>query len=172
MSSYSYTASEPESFSHTDAKHMAAKFATDLRRMQRYYGVPTDTQIYQYEAEALALLKKGYLGTLTVGFKRNGQWVEPTLRYTARDLAGMSANDDDPGKIEANADISGASFYNYMTYSSKFFAEPQHVRDEFEKTLPFTRTNCDEPTVNGRLVEDKTYSRGGVALYRASVRNF
>ncbi len=172
MSSFSYTAPESESFSYTDAKHMAAKMAADLKRMQRFYGHPTDLQIYQYEAEAIALLKAGYFGTLTVGFKRNGQWIEPTLRYTARDLAGMSANDDDPGKITANADVSGATFYNYLVYSPKWDREPQHVRDEFEKSLPFSRTHCAEPTVNGRLVEDKTYSRGGVVLYRASVRNY
>jgi hypothetical protein len=172
MSSYSFTASDSESFSHTDAKHMASKVATDLRRMQRFYGHPSDLQIAEYEAEAIALLKAGYFGTLTVGFKRNGQWVEPTLRYTARDLAGMSANDDDPGKIKTDADISGASFYNYLTFSSKWSNEPQQVKEAFQKNLSFTRVDAVEPTVNGHLVEDKTYSRAGVALYRASVRSF
>ena len=63
------------------------------------------------------MLKAGYLGTLTVGFRRDDDWIEPTLKYTARDLAGAAANDDDPGRIRPGANIDGASFYNYLTYS-------------------------------------------------------
>ena len=41
----------------------------------------------------------------TYGFKRNGQWIEPTLKYAARDLAGASAGDDDPGRVLPGKDI-------------------------------------------------------------------
>ena len=67
---------------------MAAKVATDLKRMQRFYGSPSDRASPSYEAEVTELLKAGYLGTVTYGFRRDGNWIEPTLRYTARDLAG------------------------------------------------------------------------------------
>ena len=38
--SYSYTLSETRTFTVTHARHMAAKVATDLKRMQRLYGSP------------------------------------------------------------------------------------------------------------------------------------
>ena len=62
--SYSYTFSEVESFTVTHARHMAAKVATDLKRMQRLYGSPSDASIANYEAEVIELLKAGYLGTV------------------------------------------------------------------------------------------------------------
>src|SRR5262245_46466641 len=62
--SYSYTISESESFTVTHARHIAAKVATDLKRMQRLYGIPGDAGIAEYEAEIIQFLKAGYLGTV------------------------------------------------------------------------------------------------------------
>ena len=97
--SYSYAYTETKTFTVTHARHMAAKVATDLKRMQRFYGKPNDQEIEEYEAEVIALLKDGYLSTVWYGYRRNSNWIEPTLQYTARDLAGASANNDDPGRI-------------------------------------------------------------------------
>lgn len=168
----SYTITETATFTVTHARHMAAKVSADLKRMQRFYGYPSDSDIASYESEVTELLKAGYLGTLTVGFKRNDQWIEPTLRYTARDLAGMAANDDDPGRVLPGRDVSGASFYNYLTYSTSWDALSASERDSFKRRMPFYRTNATQPTVNGYLVDDKTYSAGGRALGRASVRAY
>jgi hypothetical protein len=170
--SYSYTIAEAQTFTVTHARHMAAKVATDLKRMQRLYGKPSDADIANYEAEVIELLKAGYLGTVTFGFKRDGDWIEPTLRYTARHLAGASANDDDPGRIRPGADITGASFYNYLTYSSAWDKLTEVQKDAFKKSLPFYRTNAPEPGVNGYLSSDRVYSSGGRALDRASVRSY
>lgn len=117
--SYSFTLSDSITFTLTHAKHLGAKVATDLKRMQRFYGYPSDSSIADYEVEIIEFLKNGYLGTVTYGFKRGDSWIEPTLRYSARELSGIDANDDDPGKVRPGADISGASFYSYLTYSSK-----------------------------------------------------
>ena len=108
---HSYTYSETATFTVTHARHMAAKVATDLKRMQRLYGAPNDTEIARYEAELVELMKAGYLDVVTYGYRRDNDWVEPTLRYTARELSGVAANDDDPGRIRPGADIGGASFY-------------------------------------------------------------
>jgi hypothetical protein len=110
--SYSYTLSETETFTVTHARHMAAKVATDLKRMQRLYGSPGDLAIAGYEAEITEFLKAGYLGTVAYGFRHDGNWIEPTLRYTPRELAGAAANDDDPGRVRPGANIDGASFYS------------------------------------------------------------
>lgn len=170
--SYSLSYSESTTFTLVHARHMAAKVATDLKRVQRLYGKPSDTSIADYEAEVTAMLKAGYLGTVTYGYKRDGKWIEPTLRYTARELAGASAADEDPGRIRPGANIVNASFYSYMTYSAAWDELGQAERDAFKKTLPFIRNGADEPGISGFLLSDQTYSSGGKALDRACVRSF
>jgi hypothetical protein len=156
----------------THARHLAAKVSTDLKRLQRFYGSPSDTEIAQYEEEAIELLKAGYFGTLTIGFKRDGNWIEPTLRYTARELDGMQSADDDPGRIRAGANVANAGLYNYLTYSTKWDALSATERDAFKKRMPFYRGNASEPGVTGYLQEDRVYSSGGRALNRSTVRSF
>lgn len=170
MSSYSYT--ESTTFTVTHARHMAAKIATDLKRMQRLYGQPSDRQITQFEEEAVAMMKAGYLADVTYGFKRNGQWIEPTLKYAARDLAGASAGDDDPGRVLPGKDISGATFGSFMNYSTAYFLLSDTEKTKFEGDLPVQRTTSSEPTINGYLASDRTYSAGGRALDRSSVRSY
>jgi hypothetical protein len=170
--SYSYTLLGSITFIATHAKHLSAKVATDLKRLQRLYGQPSDADIAVYEVEVIELLKAGYLGTITYGFKRDGNWIEPTLQYTARDLAGASADDDDPGRVRAGADVSGASFYSYLTYSSTWNNLSSALQDAFKKQLPFQRGGANEPGVNGYFSDDRTYSSGGRALNRASVRSY
>jgi len=169
--SSSYSVSESISFTITHARHMAAKVATDLKRMQRFYGAPADSKIAAYEAEITEFLKAGYLGTVTYGFRRNGNWIEPTLRYTSRDLAGASANDDDPGRIRPGADVSGASFYSYLSYGAGWNSSSEAEKEEFRRRLPFQRGDADEPGISGYLATDRTYSAAGRALDRASVRS-
>ena len=89
---------------------MAAKVATDLKRMQRFYGGPSDTRIANYEAEIIELLKAGYLGdrdaTATSATASGSSRHCATRRAT---LPGSAANDDDPGRVRPGANISGAS---------------------------------------------------------------
>lgn len=167
----SFTLTRSESFTVTHARPLGAKVATDLKRMQRLYGSPSDTDIADFEAEIIEFLKKGYLGTVTYGYRRDGNWIEPTLRYTARDLDGTAANDD-PGKVRPGANIDGANFYSYMTYSAAYNALLDAEREAFRKGLPFTRGGAPEPGVNGYLTDDRTYSSGSRALNRASVRSY
>ncbi len=167
----SFTVSESTSFTVTHARHMAAKVAADLKRIQRHYGKPSDPAIANYEAEVTALLKAGYLGTVTYGFRKDGQWIEPTLRYTARELAGSSANDDDPGKVRPWANVTGATFYSYLTKSAAWSNLSGAEQEAFEATLPIQRNGAPEPSVSGYLEEDRTYSAGGRALGRSSVRS-
>ena len=156
--SYSYTASETRSFTVTHARHMAAKVATDLKRMQRLYGSPGDGAIADYELEATTLLKAGYLKTVTYGYKRDGKWIQPTVRYTARDLAGSSANDDDPGKVSPGANVEGASFYSYLTYNNAWYALTETQREAkasaalLGKCLAQAGTSAGHPTYSASPV--------------------
>jgi hypothetical protein len=170
--SYSYTLSETTTFTATHAKHMAAKVATDLKRIQRLYGSPCDLDINDYETEVIELLKKGYLKTVAYGYRRKGNWIEPTIQYTAYELAGAHANDHDPGRIRPGADISGASFYSYLTYTSSWDYLSEDEKTTFKEGLPFKRGGAPEPGINGYFSSDRTYSSGGRALDRASVRSY
>ncbi len=169
-SSYSYT--ETAAFTVTHARHMAAKVATDLKRMQRFYGRPSDQQIADYELEVTELLKAGYLGTATYGWKRSADWIEPTLRYSARDLSNASANDDDPGRVRASADTTGATFYSFLTYSPAWDRISGAEQEAFKRRMPFYRGSAAEPAVSGYLEADRTYSAGGRVLDRATVRSY
>jgi Bacterial HORMA domain family 1 len=169
---YSLTLTETTTFTITHARHMAAKVATDLKRLQRFYGRPSDADITAYEAEVIALIKKDYLGIVTYGFKKDGNWIEPTIQYTARDLAGFTANDDDPGRVRPGADITDASFHTYLIYSPAWDKLSALERDVFKLQLPFQRQSAAEPGVNGYFQHDLTYSSGGRALNRATVRSF
>ena len=170
--SYSYSYTDTVTFTRTHAKDLAAKVATDLKRMQRFYDRPSDSEIVDYESEAIEFLKEGYLGTVTYGFWRNGNWIEPTLFYTARDLAGASANNDDPGRVRPGADISGASFYSYMTYGLLWNLLSAAEQEAFARRLPVQRNGAAQPGIDGYLSADLTYSAGGRALERATVRSW
>ena len=166
----SYSVTDTTTFTHTHAVHIAAKVATDLKRMQRFYKEPSDERIRRYETEVVKLLKSGYMGTVTYGFRRNGCWIEPTLSYTARDLSDAAASDDDPGRIRPNAPIGGASFWSYLTYSSSWGLLSPEQQEEFEKQLPFQRSGSPEPDADGYWSKDLTYSAGNRALDRARLR--
>lgn len=170
--SYSLTITESSVFTITHARHMAAKVATDLKRMQRYYGYPSDVKIDDFETEVIALLKAGYLGTVWYGFKRDGCWIEPTIKYTARDLYDKSSADDDPGRIRRGCNISGAGFHSFLSYSAAWHALTPTEQHAFKKSLPFYRSGATEPAVYGYLLPDRTYSSGSRALDRSSVRSF
>ena len=170
--SYSYTVTETTTFTRTHARHIAAKVATDLKRMQRFYGEPSDNWIDAFEAEVIELLKEGFLDTVAYGFWRNGNWVEPTLIYTARDLMGVAANDDGPGRVRPGAQTSGASFYSYLTYNSVWDQLTWQQQEKFARRLPFQRTVGAAPGINGYWNQDLTYSAGGRALDRASLRSY
>ena len=77
--STSYTVTDAITFTVTHAWHLATKVGTDLKRLQRFYGVPSDGDIAEFEGELVGLLKGGYLGKIAYGFKRGEKWIEPTL---------------------------------------------------------------------------------------------
>jgi hypothetical protein len=170
--SYSLTSTNTQTFTLTHAKYLASKMAADLKRMQRFYNYPTDAQISAFEAELTELLKAGYLSEITYGFRRDGNWIEPTLRYTARDLSGFSGSDDDPGRVRPNADVTGAFFYSYLVTNSAFNQLSTVDQEKFDSQLPFNRSGAPAPGISGYLSQDKSYSSGRQALDRSSVKSF
>ncbi len=166
----SYTQSQ--TFTAVHAKQLASKVATDLKRIQRFYGSPSDYDISKYETELIEYLKKGFLDNVTYGFKKDGNWIEPTLRYTSRDLSGLSSSDDDPGKVRPGANITGAIFSSYLMHNSSYDNLSETEKISFQQTLPFLRTGAAAPGIRGYLSSDKIYSSGDRALDRSSVKSY
>ena len=167
-----YTVTTTETFSLTHARHIATKVATDLKRIQRFYSEPNDRWISDFEVELTELLKAGYLGTVTYGFQRNGYWVRPTLRYTAKELAGSTANDDDPGRIRPGANVQGAFFWSYLTYSPAWDLLSIQQKTQFKERLPISRTTGLDSGIEGVWRVDRTYSAGGRAVDRFTLASY
>lgn len=171
--SNSFTSSDSVTFTLTHAKYLASKVKTDLKRMQRFYeGIPNDERIDKFEQELTILLNGGFVSRVMYGFKRNDQWIEPTLRYEAKDLLNFINTDDDPGRVLPGADVNGASFYSYLVFSDAWSKLSDTDRKATEEKLPFIRGGANEPSVNGYFVQDKTYSAGGRSLNRSTVKGY
>jgi hypothetical protein len=150
---------------------MAAKVAADLRRMRWYYGSPSDADIAMYEEEVVELLKRGYLGTVIYGFKKDGNFIAPTLRYTAVQLADGNAPDDDPGRVPANCNVTGAAFYSFLTFSNTWWDLTPVQRQQFEGTLSLKRSVAQAPGASCPYISDRNYAAGGQSLGRSTLRS-
>lgn len=169
--STSYTVSSTSTFTLTHAKYLASKVRADLMRMNRFYGSPSLAKIDKFEAELTVLLHGGYLQRVTYGFKRDGDYIEPTLRYTAAEL--LSGGDDDrPGKVTAGADVSGASFHSFLSYSDVWFKLSKEEQDKLDGAHGLLRGDAAEPGTAGYFSSDNNYSAGGRSLSRSSLKGW
>lgn len=168
MSSFSLSASE--TFTIVHARHIASKVATDLKRIQRFYAVPADSDIDAYEAELVELLKNDVVDEITYGFKRDGRWTEVAVRYKAI-AGGALSTDDDPGKIRPGLDISNASFGSFLSYNSKWDRLSATEKAAIRKACPFQRSDGSSPLLEaGYWADDLKYSAGGRGIGRSTVR--
>lgn len=158
----------------TYARHIASKVAADLKRLQRLYGVssPDDSEIDAYQTEISMLLEKGYLGEVTYGFKRNGNWVY-ALKYRAvgNELTGAG---DDPGGIRPTEDISGAHFTSFLAYSYAWRFLSDDDKREFQASLPVRRIDGNEPGLeNGHWTTgDRRYVSGPLGVQRSMIKRY
>jgi hypothetical protein len=168
----SFTQSQAVTFTLTHARHLAAKVATDLKRMQRFYGAPSDTHINELEEELVALLKNGYLKAITYGFKRDGKFIVPSLYYTAHELLTLNTQDDDPGKVLPGADVSNAHFNSYLERSQAYFDASDDERNAFNQSIDIQRVGIPKPEAEGYFSKDLTYSSGGRSLNRSTLKSY
>jgi len=163
---YSYTTTE--TWSRTHARYVAGKVAADLRQMQQEYGRPTDAAIESYLLELTVLLVSSYVTDVSYGYRRDGAWIT-ALKYTA-DMYGNLSIDDRSGRIPRGANIVGAVWFSFLTFSSKWHGLSQPERDAIEQQMPFVRSAGVEPVIRiGGWLQDKTYSAAACGLRRASI---
>jgi hypothetical protein len=161
----SYTRTDTETFSLTNAKYLASKVAADLHRCQSRYGSLTEEQIVNYDRELVALLHGGFVHRYEFGFHRDGKTVVCWRYNVAAD--GNLVTDENAGKLVAGVDVSGAAFYNYLWFSSAWESLNSTERSNVEGTLPFIREGRPEPAYGiGYWTNDRSYSSGGVGLGR------
>ena len=164
--SYSYTTTE--TFTKTHARYIASKIAADLRKLQLYYDRPTDSEIEDYLVELTERLAKRYLGSFEAGFKKDGKRVV-SLFYEVR--SDGTVTDNQAGNVYARADITGASWFTYVTHSSTYMNLTATEQDTFDKTLPIDRTPGAAPTDGaGYWTTDHGYAGGGVGAARRTFR--
>lgn len=156
-------------FTIAHARELASRVSADLHLCSLYYGGPTESGIRDYLEELAQLLKGGYVSEYEFGFKKDGKRVV-CFKYTV-DENGVLATDDSPGRVFARADVSGASFYNYMWRSAAWTALSQAERDNIDEGLPFKRTSCAAPSDgDGYWISDRNYHAGGRSLSRQTFR--
>jgi hypothetical protein len=161
--SYSYT--KTESFTITHARHLSSKVAADMYLCAQYYGKPTEDSIRCYAEELAQYLNEGYVEEYEFGYKRDGKRVV-SWKYKV-DANGVLTTDDRSGKVVPYVDVSGATFFNYLTQNSRFFALTQDQRDKFKEGLLVERTSGDPPSDGrGYWTSDRNYYSGGQGLGR------
>ena len=168
MTSGYYTTTKSETFTVTEVWHVVAKIGTDLKRMQRFYGRPTDQEIADYEKEAVALLLGDYLDWVTYGFYKHGQWIV-ALKYAAR-YGGVLIADDSPGRLPLGVDASGCEFTSMLAYTSKWrnLNDIQQQRIYRDADVSFTK-RVPSQDYHGAWRSDRAYSTGGRGVLRYTV---
>ena len=162
----SYTTTATATITH--ARYVAAKIAADLKRIQRLVGrgVPTDREIADYEEEATVLLRDGYLGTVTYGFKKNEAWIL-AVQYTAS-YSGLHGTDCDPGKVPVGS-VDGAVFSSFLSYSQEWKKKSREERDAYKRNmLPFFRVPGESPE-GDEWTDDSSYQSGEIEVIRRSL---
>jgi hypothetical protein len=162
----SSTGTRAATFTITEARYVGAKIGADLRLLNSLYGQPSLARIDKFTEEAALLLRDGYLGTVSYGFRdrTTNEW-KLRLRYTA--TAGGYLTDSRAGSLPTTASVGGYNFYSFLTYSSKFLGLSADEQAAIEGTLPLTRGTADEPAArSGTIGTANSYSRNGVGVAR------
>jgi hypothetical protein len=165
----SYSASE--TFSLTHAKYLASKVVSDLYQCSNFYGEPSDAEIARYQDELVVMLDGGFVREYEFGFKKDDRRVVSwQYRVNASgDLAGGS--DQRSGGMFARADVSGATIFNFMSYTPAWFDLSDSERATVKAKHAVNRGTGSLPgDGNGYWQTDRTYSSAGVVVERKTYR--
>lgn len=163
--STSYTSTKTTAFTITNARYLAAKVISDLELCAEYYGKPSKLYLEDYKEELVVLLKGGYLKSYEFGFQKDDKRVVSWF-YTV-DSTGIHSSNDRPGKVYRKADISGASYFNFVSYSPEWSSLGQNERDKVKEDMPVSRKTGDAPSDGaGYWKTDNSYHSGGRSVGR------
>jgi Bacterial HORMA domain family 1 len=160
-----------QTFTRTHAKHLASKVISDLYQCHCYYGQPSETSILEYQEELVVMLLHGFVSAYEFGFEQNDRRVV-CWQYrvsSSGDLVGGS--DDSSGGIYARAEVSGACYFNFMTYSEAWSDLTSAEQSAVLAQHDVHRTTGELPLDGyGYWETDRRYGSGGVVLERRAFR--
>lgn len=168
--SSTYTSSQAETFTITNAKYLASKIQTDLQRLHRFYydshRQPTMDRIQSYYEEMVLLQKFNFLLEIEYGFSIGNQWKK-ALKYEARQ-GGVLASDDDPGGVRYTAIPSNAEWSSFLRYNNRWNSTAyESDKKEFLRLTPIRRTTGSE--YSGTWTQERSYASGGRGLLRSGI---
>lgn len=164
----SYTTTETFNVSH--ARKLAAKVVADMHQCHLLYGRgPSTMEIGAYEEELVVLLAGGYVSAYEFGFKTADERRVLSWKYTvglSGDLEGGRS-----GGLYAQADLAGASLFNFLTTNSKWSRLSESDQSKVDQQHPISRTAGSPPSDgNGYWASNRAYAAGGVAVTRQEYR--
>jgi hypothetical protein len=147
------------------ARYLASKVAADMHLCAQYYGNPSEQRIREFAEELAQYINAGYIKEYEFGYKKNGNRVV-SWQYKV-DSNGLLTTDDRAGKVVPYVDITGATFFNFLTQNSRFFQLPAAEQARFESALPLQRTGGQPPSDGaGYWTSDRNYFSAGCGLNR------
>lgn len=165
MSTHTHSKTSSSTYTLTEAKYLGSKLIADMDRCRQIYGKPTQSSISDYHKELIALLHKRYLATYEFGFSI-GETRIVSWKYWAR-FGDVEGGNESPGSLYRKADISGASWFNFVTYSDEWDKLSADEKAAFKKARPFQRGWGNEKTDgSGHWKENKSYSATGAVIIR------
>ena len=163
--SFSYTKTATSTFTIIHARHLSSKVAADMHLCAQYYGLPSEQRIRDYAEELAQYLNEGYMQEYEFGYQKNGNRVV-SWHYQV-DENGLLTTDDRAGKVVPYVDVTGASFFNFLTWNSRFAQLSREERVRFQGGLPVQRTEGEPPADgSGYWISDRNYFSGGRGLNR------
>ena len=166
----SYSLTTTNTFTQTNSQYVASKIMADLRRLNSYYGKPTESQINDYYTEIVEHMFHGYLKNVEYGFKKDGLRVV-SLKYEINSFGTLS--DSSSGSVYARADITGATFFSFLTTSTVFDSLTYAQQQEFKAKLSIKRGGGEAPKDGaGYWTDDKTYFYDGLGAQRKTFRPY
>lgn len=166
-SSYSVS----QTFTQTHAKYLASKVVADLYQCHRFYGQPSESAITEYHDELVIMLAGGYVKEYEFGFKQNGQRVVSWQYRVSASGDLMGGTDDRSGGIYARASVTGAVFFNFMSYNDVWFGLTDVQKSNVQAQHAINRTTGKPPADgSGYWQTERSYSNGGVEIARRNFR--
>lgn len=172
MTSFTVTDTNSQTFTLTHARHISARIKTDLKRLTAFYPTKlTDQKIEDFHVEATSYLHRGYLSSVTYGFRikkedwlgeLRDEWVL-ALKYEVFD-GELDGGSDSPGGIQPGKDVNGAMFYSFLVRNQKYWGLSETERASFDSALPVQRGVGNEP--GGTWIRDHAYGKGGIYVNR------
>lgn len=165
-----FSTTRTETFTIVSAREVAARVAADLSLMGRLYGSPSADLIAKYVTELTILLAYKAVQSIEYGFKRGDQRVV-SLLYTAR-FDGTITSSDRTGQVPVGVNVTGATWFSFLTESGALANLPPADREQVESALPFRRSIMSAPQDGDGVWSghDKTYGINGGGVDRGVFR--